>query len=54
MHTARDGRTDLPPPFSHAGTVGDEDRNADLDRRGGRRLAHAVADAFPDSTAATD
>ena len=68
MQTARDGRTDLPPPFRQAGTVGDdgltlsiclrcrdgrEDRNADLDRRGGRRLALAVADAFPDSTAAS-
>ena len=68
MHTARDSRTDLPPPFRQAGTVGDdgltlsiclrcrdgrEDRNTDLDQRGGRRLAHAVADAFPDSTAAS-
>ena len=68
MHTARDSRIDLPPPFRQAGTVGDdgltlsiclrcrdgrEDRNADLDRRGGRRLAHAVADAFPDSMAAS-
>ena len=67
MHTARDGRTDLPPPFSQAGTVGDdgptlsiclrcrdgrEDGNADLDSRGGRRLAQVVARALPDSTAA--
>ena len=67
MRTLRDGRTDPPPPFRQADTEGDdgltlsiclrcrdgrEDRNADLDRRGGRRLAHAVADAFPDSTAA--
>ena len=67
MHTARDDRTDLPPAFGQAATVGTdeltlsiclrcrdgrEDRNADFDRRGGRRLAHAVADAFPGSTAA--
>ena len=31
---------------------GREDRNADLDRRGGRRLAHAVAGALPDSPGA--
>ena len=67
MHTARDGRTELPPPFRQASTVGDdglvlsiclrcrdgrEDRSSDLDQRGGRRLAHVVADAFLDSTAA--
>ena len=67
MHTSRDGRTDLLPSFRQAGTVGDngltlsiclrcrdgrEDRNADLDSRGGRRLAQVVAHAFPDSTAA--
>ena len=67
MHTARDGRDDLPPSFRQASTVGDggltlsiclrcrdgrEDRNSDLGQRGGRRLAHAVAGAFPGSTAA--
>ena len=67
MHTDHDGRTDLPLPSGQAGTVGDdgltlsvclrcrdgrEDRNADLDQRGGRRLAQAVAGAFPDSRAA--
>ena len=67
MHTARDRRTDLPPPFGPAGTAGDdgltlsiclrcrdgrEDRNPDLDQRAGRRLAHAVAGIFPDSAAA--
>ena len=68
MHTVRDGRTDLSPPFRQTGTAGGdglvlsiclrcrdgrEDRNAGLDRRGGRRLAHAVADAFSDSMAAS-
>ena len=67
MHSARDGRTESPPPFRQTAKVGDneltlsiclrcrdgrEDRNTHLDRRGGRRLAHAVADAFSDSTAA--
>ena len=68
MHAARDGRTGLPLPFGQADTLDDdvltisiclrcrdgrEGSNADLDRRGGRRLAHAVADAFPNSTAAS-
>ena len=68
MHTDSDGRTDLSPLDWQVGTVGDdgltlsiclrcrdgrEGSDADLDRRGGRRLAHAVADAFPDSTAAS-
>ena len=67
MHTARDGRTDAPPSFRQAGAVADdgptlsiclrcrdgrEDGNTDLDQRGGRRLAQAVADAFPDSAPA--
>ena len=67
MHTARDGRTEPPPPFGQAGTARDdgltlsiclrcrdgrEDRNTDLERRGGRRLANAVAGAFADSRAA--
>jgi len=67
MHTSRYGKTDLPPPFRQAGTMrgdgptlsiclrcrdGRENRNTDLDQRGGRRLAQLVADAFPDSTAA--
>ena len=67
MHTTRDGRDDRPPSFRLASTVGDggltlsiclrcrdgrEDRNTDLDQRGGRRLAHAVAGAFPGSAAA--
>ena len=68
MNTTRDDRTGLPLPFGKADTMDDdgltlsiclrcrdgrEGSNADLDRRGGRRLAHAVADAFPDSTAAS-
>ncbi len=68
MHTAQDDRADLPLPFRQAGTMDDdgltlsiclrcrdgrEGDDADLDRRGGRRLAHAVANAFPDSTAAS-
>ncbi len=67
MARARDDGTGLPPLFGQAGAVADdgltlsiclrcrdgrEDRDTDLDRRGGRRLAHAVAAAFPDSTAA--
>ena len=67
MHTARDGRTKLAAPFRQAGTVGDDGTDSfdlpSLPRRargpqsrprppGGRRLAHAVACAFPDSTAA--
>ena len=66
MHTARDGRTGQLPSFRKAGTVGDgstlsiclrcrdgrEGSSTDFDRRGGRRLAELVADAFPDSTAA--
>ena len=68
MHATRDSRIDLSPSFRQAGAVGDdgptlsiclrcrdgrEDRNTDLDQRGGRRLAYAVAYAFPDSTAAS-
>ncbi len=67
MHTAHDGRTDLSSPFRQPGTMrgdgptlsicrrcrdGRENRNTDLDQRGGRRLAQLVVDAFPDSTAA--
>ncbi len=67
MDTARDDRTELSPLFRQAGAVdndkltlsiclrcrdGREDRNTDLDHRGGRRLAQVVAHAFPDSTPA--
>lgn len=66
MHTSRDGRTGLAPAFSPATTAGGdgpilsiclrcrdgrEGSDTDRDRRGGRRLAQAVADAFPDSMA---
>ena len=61
MHTARDRRTEPPPPFGQAGTARDdgltlsiclrcrdgrEDRDSDLERRGGRRPANAVAGAL--------
>ena len=67
MHTVRDGRADLLPSCRQAGAAGKdgltlsiclrcrdgrEDSNSDLDLRGGRRLAQAVAHAFPGSTPA--
>ncbi len=67
MDTAPDDRIDLPAPLGQVDTVGDDGltlsvclrcrdgREADdtrLDQRGGRRLARAVAEVFPDSTAA--
>ena len=67
MHAARDGQADLLPSFRQESAAGDdgltlsiclrcrdgrEDGNAGLDQRGGRRLAQAVAHAFPGSTAA--
>ncbi|MCY4591854.1 MAG: DUF1636 family protein [Alphaproteobacteria bacterium] len=64
MHTTRDGRACLLPSFGQAGDDGPtlsiclrcrdarEDSNSGLELRGGRRLAQAVAHAFPDSTAA--
>ncbi len=64
MHTTRNGRADLIPSFGRAGDDGPtlsiclrcrdgrEDSNSGLELRGGRRLAQAVAHAFPDSTAA--